>query len=370
MQILLAILGISILVTLHEWGHYFVARRCGMRVHRFSIGMGPVIAKWQPKGSETTFQICLIPFLAYVAIHGLGTQDASKTDGNEVPTDDPGSYQSKSWWARALTVVAGPLANYLTASVLVFAIALTGWPEERPLVPMAVGELSPGAPAARAGLKTGDKIVRADGKSVRTIDDLIQATAPRAGLPTEYVVERIENGQTARKTFVITPNNAPNPGKIAGPDGSPLAHRGVIGVAPMGRRYYDKKSLGESLKASVVLPWVITKSQLVELTARFRQGSMEGISGPIGMGKIVAKQAGQGWREYATILMVLSVALGMFNLLPLPALDGGRLLFLGIEAVTRRKANMKVEALVHAVGLVMLLSLLVWVTFRDIQGPS
>lgn len=342
-SIILAVLGISILVIIHEGGHYLAARAFGMRVLKYSIGFGPTLIKHKPKGSETTFQLCAIPFLAYVQIAGMNPTE-------EIDENDPALYPNQGVLARIITIFAGPFANYLTASLLVFTLGVSGWPEERPVEPMQIAQVAPKSPAASAGLQVGDTLVMANGKKIRNVEALIKVTGPRAGTATRYVVERAGK----RLELTITPKDQ--------------AGRGVIGVVAKTARIYQPMSVGKALRASVVFPYQLTVSQLKELGSRIRQGSSEGVSGPVGIGKLVAQQAGQGWVEYLSVLMLLSVALGMFNLLPFPALDGGRLMFLGYELLTRRRPNERFEAVVHTVGIVILIGLLVLITIRDVTS--
>jgi regulator of sigma E protease len=342
-QIILAILGISLLIIVHESGHYLVARAAGMRVTRFSIGFGPTLVRFQPKGSPTVFQLCLIPLLAYVIIAGMNPAE-------DVDPNDPGLFPNKGLFARIATIFAGPFANYLAASLMIFVLALVAWPEEVPSQPMTVSGLAPSLPAAKAGLKPGDIIRKANGEPVRDVDDLIRITKPRAGKATEYLVER--QGET--KIYTITPILQ--------------EQRGIIGVTPQTERHYQSMSVSSAAQAAVVLPYRLTELNLRAIVDLVRRRSTEGIAGPLGIGKIMVQHAEKGAAAFVDILIQISVALGMFNLLPLPALDGGRLVFLGFELVTRRRPNERVEAVIHTVGLLFFLALLVLVTLRDAAG--
>lgn len=344
LSIILAVIGISVLVIVHEGGHYLAARAFGMRVLRYSIGFGPTLFKYKPKNSPTTFQIGAIPFLAYVQIAGMNPHE-------EVDPDDPEIYPNKGVFARIVTIVAGPVANYLAASVMVFALALSGFPDNQVKEPMAVGTVLEDTPAAEAGLRPGDVIVEANGQPIRTIEDLKEVTSPRGGEPTEYVVKR--DGHRL-PPITLTPEAR---------DGE-----GFIGVSAQTERIYTQMTAGEAVEAAFLFPFQLTVRQLEGLASLAKERTTEGLTGPVGMGKIVAEQAGRGVPEYVLILVVLSVALGMFNLLPFPALDGGRLAFLGYELVTRRRPNERIEAAVHTVGLLFLLGVLVLVTFRDVMG--
>ena len=337
---IIAILGISVLVIVHEAGHYLAARAFGMRVVRFSIGFGPVIAKWQPKGSPTVFQISAVPFLAYVQIAGMNP--AEENDPN-----DPELYPNKSVFARFIAIAGGPFANYLAASILVFVLAIQGHIGP-PSEPMIVNTVEAKSPAAEAGVKPGDIIVRADGKPVRHVQDLIDFTKDRGGKPTVYVLKR--NGKEL-PPVTIKP-------VIKG-------DRGIIGVSPKAER--APMSFERALTYSVVYPFELTVMQLEQFGHMWKHKTTEGVVGPVGMVKIVAGYT-TSFPALLHTLMTISVALGMFNLLPVPALDGGRLVFLCYEINTRRRANERIETLVHAVGLVVLLCLIALVTLRDVAG--
>ncbi len=344
-KVLITVAALSILIIIHEGGHYLAARAFGMRVLRYSIGFGPTLFRYQPKGSPTVFQVAAIPFLAYVQIAGMNPNE-------EVDPDDPELYPNKSLFARVTTIAAGPIANYLTASAIVFGLGVTdNLPPMQPAEPMQVGHVVPDSPAAGAGLEEGDVIVMANGQPIANVSELIDATAPRAGEPTEYVIER--NGE-ALPPIVIVPLDR--------------GGRGQIGVGAKMIRLYEELGVWDSAKLSVVLPYQMTMAQLNGLAEMVKRRSTEGIGGPVMMGKMVAEAAQAGLPAFLWILMFISVALGMFNLLPFPALDGGRLIFLGYEAVTRRRANEQFEMAVHAFGIVFLLGVMILVTYRDIFG--
>ena len=341
-QVLVAIFGISLLVIVHEAGHYFMARAFGIRVIRFSIGLGPVLAKYQPKGSPTVFQICAIPFLAYVMIAGMNPAE-------EADPNDPGLFPNKSILARVLTIFGGPFANYLAASLMIFGLAVTGWRDEVPSEPMVVESVDATSPAGQAGIKAGDVIVEANGKPIRNVRELIDVTSPRANQATTYVVKR--DGKTLAPMTIVPRDSG---------------GRGLIGVAPKYELRVRQMPLGEAGALAVTLPWTLTVRNLEGMVDLIKRRSTEGLTGPVGMGKLVAQQAEKGVYAFVGILIMISVALGYFNLLPFPALDGGRLVFLGYEIITRRRPNERIEAAVHAVGLLFLLGVIALVTLRDV----
>lgn len=339
---------ISVLVIVHESGHYFVARAFGMRVLRYSIGVGPVLFKHQPKGSPTVFQICAVPFLAYVQIDGMNPTE-------EIDPKDPALFANKSVLARILTILGGPVANYLFASVVIFFLVWIGGVQRVVPGPMIVGSIMDGSPASNGGIELGDEVVEANGVAIHNIDELIAATRDRAGQPTVY---RVRRGGALLDPMTITPRADPSQGG-----------RAVIGIVPQPQFAYEPASIGTALESAIVIPFVLTIQQVEAVADRIRARSTEGISGPVGMVRHMRESAEGGLYTFVSMLAIISVALGFFNLLPFPALDGGRFVFLAFELVTRRRANERVEAVIHMVGIVVLLCFAAYITiYRDILG--
>lgn len=334
-----AILGITFLVVVHESGHYFAARAFGMRVLRYSLGFGPVIAKFQPKDSPTVFQISAIPILAYVQIDGMNP--AEDNDPN-----DPALYCNKSIFARMVVILAGPVANYVAASVMLFCLyGVGGVPEPDPTGPMVITSVNVDSPAARAGLRPGDQVVEANGVEIHRVEELVAVTRDRAGLPTVY---RIRRDGRLLDPITITP--------VA--EGG----RGIIGITGTHSIRYVKAPLDRLAWISLEYPFVFTAMQIRGIVEMVDRRTLEGLSGPPQMVAMVAEQAQRGVREYVQILFAISVALGFFNLLPVPALDGGRAVFLLVELVSRRRMNARLETVATLVGFVVLVSLIVFVS--------
>jgi len=330
--VLVAILGLAILMIVHEAGHLLAARAFGMRVVRFSIGFGPALWRYQAKGSETVYQVALIPFLAYVQIAGMNPFE-------EVDPDDKASYANASLIGRISAIFAGPLANYLFASVLFFAaLMIGGKPEPTTSVNVLEG------PAKAAHMERGDTIVKIDGIAVTDWDQMRKLILARGNKST--AVEVLRGGQ--HLTLQVTPQQKDDGGKI----GVETIERRV----PMGVR--------EALSESVRRPFQVVQELVLGLSRIITGKERPDFKGPVGIVKETSKAAELGAPVLLGFLGALSAYLGGFNLLPFPALDGGRLAFLAYEAVTRRKPNARVEANIHAFGLMLLIALITVVTFR------
>ncbi len=340
LSIVIAVCGLGLLIVLHEGGHYVVARLCGMRVERFSIGFGPTLLGF--KRGETTFQIAPIPLGGFVQITGMNPNE-------EFDESDPMVYPNRPRWMRLATIVAGPAANYLTAFVLMLIVLLSfGMPSKTQKIIEPVA----GRPAAIAGLKANDQLVEANGQMVNAdhpISDVIQAGQ---GAPVSIKVLR--NGQPL--TFAVVPDKKSNVYQVGIQLGSIDARTPV--------------SVGAALKESVVYPYYTSIGILGGLYDMIRGRVHAELSGPIGITKQIAKAADRGAVDFLGMLILLSVYLGLFNLLPVPALDGGRALFLAIESITRKRVNPRIETAVHTAGFVLLLSVLVIVSFKDIFGKG
>ena len=353
-------LALALLMVVHESGHFFVARAFGMRVNKFSIGFGPTFFKIVPKDGyywftsagdrvhvrmwkhdaerhgPTIYQVGMIPFLAYVQIAGMNPLE-------EVEDQDKGSYVNASVLGRILTIFAGPLANYLFASVLFFgSVFFGGRPATHDEITSEVLVLD-GRPAAAASMKSGDRVVEIDGVPVTSWDTMAANISRHPGQKVTVVVER--GGQ--RVPLTVTPDNESGKGKI--------------GVTTVNRRV--PVNARESMRLAVQMPAIVVRDSLVGL-GQWASGKAQGeLSGPARIVKETAKAAKSGWVDLLDLLGVLSAYLAAFNLLPIPALDGARLMFLGYEAATRRRANARIEANVHAIGLVMMIGLMLYVTF-------
>jgi regulator of sigma E protease len=258
-HVLLAIFGISFVMIVHEAGHYLMARASGMRVTTFSIGLGPAIVKCRPKGSPTTFQLCIVPLLAYVRIAGMSPLD-------EGDPNDEGRYDNKGVVGRALTLLGGPLANYVLASVIVFALALTGWRDEAPSSPMIVAAVTAGSPAELAG----DVVLEVDGQAVRDVREMSERTGHNAGMKTAHVLQR--DGKRL-PPLTIVPRDA--------------SGRGVIGVTAKLEMHERQLPVGGAATLAIELPWSMTVQNIASKVKRC--GSLAGWACDARAGVIVSR---------------------------------------------------------------------------------
>ncbi|MES1166038.1 MAG: M50 family metallopeptidase [Verrucomicrobiota bacterium] len=342
MSVVIAIVGLGLLVVLHEGGHYLAARLCGMRVERFSIGFGPTLLGF--KRGETTFQIAPIPLGGFVQITGLNPNE-------EFDRNDPFVYPNRPRWMRMFTIVAGPLANFLTAIVvMLFVFAILGVPT--PSKHERIVNVQPDSAAVAAGLLKGDVILQVDGKEITPQNGVRSQVQKFAGAPLVFNVLR--DGQT--RDLQVTPRRQPSGDFLIG-----------VGLEP---EQFDVKVLpfGAAAKEAVLYPVEKSKMILVGLYDMVTGKVKPDLAGPIGITREIARAANRSALDYFGIIAMLSVYLGLFNLLPLPALDGGRALFLGVEALIRRRVNPRIEATVHTVGLVFLLGVLLLVSFNDFKS--
>ena len=335
MSILLAILGLALLIVVHEGGHFLAARLCGMRVERFSIGFGkPLVAV---KRGDTIYQIAPIPLGGFVQITGLNPHE-------EFDHDDPYVYPNRPSWMRFAVLAAGPAANYVTAVILAVAMFI-GFGK----IVAGVGEVLPDTPAAASGLKAGDALMEANGKALDQTTNISDVVSASKGQPVTLKIRR--DGQI--KELVITPEM----NKEAG------VYRIGIVTGPA----FSPVPVGQAVQEALALPVVLTGQMLSGMWDMIVGKQPANLSGPVGIARVMANAAEQGAVYFLRLLMLLSIYLGLFNLLPLPGLDGGRILFVGINSLPIKQVSAKTEAAVHMVGILLLLGVFVLVTFNDIK---
>lgn len=347
---LLAILALSVLIIIHEFGHYVCARIGGMHVDRFSvIGIGPVILRlftW--KGTE--FVISAIPFGAYVHIVGMEPEEYALDEKGELPKPPPGTrnFRDSPLWARLLAIAGGPLFNYIAAILIVVGVFTTVGVQTP--VATTIAAMTVDSPALAAGIEPGDEILAIDGESM--LGDggpkVIEATKQKLGQSIEMEVRRGEEELVCNVT--LNPEPPALNAQLA-----PRVEWGAINPA-------------EATLLGIKWPFVKTKEQLTGLWALITGKLDAKVGGPVAIAKAIKVSADRGWVDFVMFSALISTLLGMFNLLPLPALDGGRLVFLIYELITRRPPNKMLEERVHTVGMFALLALIAWATFNDVKG--
>ena len=336
----LAFLALIALIVIHEAGHFWVARLCRMRVEKFSIFFGPAIAKFQRNGTQ--YQIGTIPLGGFVQITGMNPLE-------EHDPNDPFVYPNRPAWQRFLTILAGPWMNYIAAVLIVFALFLV-WGIPQMSTTQQVTRVASDSGAARAGLQPGDVLVSVDGEKVGIDHQAPQILDRAAGRPVIVVVTR----DGASRSFTVT---------TAKDDQG--HYRMGVELVPL--EEYRRAGVAEALKESVVFPVLSTYHIAQNLFDMARGKQKPDVSGPIRITKELGQQFKRGPRDALAIIASLSIFLGFFNLLPVPALDGGRLAFLTYELVTRRRVNQRVEQGVHMIGAVLLMGLIVLIMFKDVR---
>jgi regulator of sigma E protease len=344
---LLGIVALGFLIVVHEGGHYFVARWCGMRIEKFSVGFGPGILKRVSKKTGTTFQLAPIPFGGFVEIRGMNIAE-------DIDPDDKYAYPNRPAWQRFITIFAGPATNYLSAIVLALAlytchgIDIPKW--------YAVDETMEGYDA-RGKLEPGDRILEVDGVPLayKHGDELIKLIN---AAKTPEVTLKIERKGQAQDIAVKRRLDKDKDGKEVWRIGvKPEIHRatqsvGVLEAGQLALRYPVEKTK----EIGAMLYGIVFGSEEADP------------GGPIRMVKEFQRAFAAGLVYGIQLLMALSVYLGLFNLLPIPALDGGRLVFLTYELITRRRANPRIETMVHMAGIMALGVLMILVFIIDIRG--
>jgi regulator of sigma E protease len=335
---LLAVLALGILIIVHEGGHYLLARWSGMRVDRFSIGLGPKIIGW--KRGETEFQISAIPFGGFVQIAGLNPGEEG------IAVDDPRAYPNRPTYQRLLTIFAGPATNYVFAAVvMISSFMIWGVPEfgKTPLV----GGLVKGKPAASAGLEPGDEIKAVDGHVVNETADVTKLIGATKGQ--EFAIDVVRNGKPM--SFRLK----------AEQDGNDFR----VGIQLEPNEIRVRKGVGEALKQGIMFPVQYTGFIIHGFTEIFAGRQKAQFSGPLGILTVMKNQIKRGATYAFDIAAIISVYLGFFNLLPLPALDGSRIVFLGWEMISRRRVNQRIEQNIHMAGMLVLIGLILIITLGN-----
>lgn len=355
-KLLLYLAMLSVLVVLHEYGHFILARRNGVRVTDFALGMGPTLLKWTSPRSGTHYRLNLFPVGGYCQMKG---EDGKSNEAEQqrafrsAPVvHDPDNFQSKRPLQRLAIVLGGPVANFIVALVLLVGGAFAfGIPGRTPTT--VVQGLQDKYPAKAAGLHAGDRITQIDGVGIvdgNALVDLIHRS-PGKPLRITYVRDGKTNQVTATPKLTETP------------DGKKI---GLLGFVPVTEN--ERVGPGEALDWSLRTFTGITTSTFGALGALVAHpAAVAGqLQGPIGMAKATGQAAELGPLWFLTLAALISINLGIFNLLPIPALDGGRAVFILVEMVRGKPVDPEKEALVHFGGFAVLIALMIAVSLHDV----
>ncbi len=341
------IVVLGVLIFFHELGHFLAARLVGVRVLKFSLGFGPKI--WGFVRGGTEYCISAFPLGGYVKLLG-------ENPGEELrPEEIPYSFSHRPFRDKALIVAAGPFANFVLAWFF-FALVFTF--QGKPVYLPEVGKVLPETPAAEAGLKPGDLIVAVDGKPVKTWQELHEIITKSAGKPLRLTVRRGE------KEIIITVT--PRFREVKNIFGETVKVP-MIGIMAAGKAEFQKTDPARALAEALVMVFAMIKLTLVSIVKLIeRVLPLSSLGGPIFIAKLAGEQAQAGLWPLISFMAVLSVNLGVLNLLPIPMLDGGHLVLFAIEAVRGRPLPEKTKELVMKVGLAILVVLMMVVFYNDI----
>ncbi len=350
--ILPAVVLLGILIFVHELGHFLLAKLCGVRVLKFSLGFGPkLIGK---KIGDTEYVISALPLGGYVKPLG------ESPDEPVADEDRPFALNSQSTGARFLILVAGSAFNIIFATVVYAFVYMVGFP----VLTTLIGEVIEDSPAARAGIAPGDSVESIDGRPIRYWDDLQAIVTESGGRELRLSIRR---GSDAIE-IALRPEIKQREDELGREQ-----DKYMVGIAPSAegfelRRYGPLASAGKACQDV----WKYTKLtfELLGMLITSPVANKEHLGGPILIGKIAGDFARQGIISFVLLMAVISLNLGIFNLLPIPILDGGHILFLLIEAVKGSPVSVRVMEISHQVGLALLLALMLFVCYNDVARLS
>ena len=334
MYVVLALLLLGVLIIAHEAGHFWAARACGIGVQEFSMGMGPLIAKWKSR-KGTQFSVRLLPIGGFCQFYG---------EDEDEP--DPRAFNNQAVWKRAVTVASGPLMNFLVAFlVIVLFMSVIGINTIVPKIAQVEEN------AQTAGLQVGDTIVSVNGAEMTNYQQISQAIAASEGNDVTLGVKRGKE----ELSLTLTPFYDEEAGRyrVGFSFGQERVRTSVLTSIPFSVQYNV-----ESVK--------LILSTLKDLV--FKGQGVDDVTGPVGTVYVIQEVTQQGGLDvYLELIALISVNLGVMNLLPIPGLDGSRLLFLLIEAVRRKPVKREWEGAIHAAGFILLMGLMVLLTYKDIM---
>lgn len=346
------VLVLGVLVFIHELGHYSAARSVGVQVNAFSIGFGKAFAAWTDKHG-TRWQVAWIPLGGFVSL--LGMDDGRKLSKAE----EKRSYQGKPVWARAWIIFAGPLANIVLAFVLLVLVMLTG----EHMLKAEVGEVQQNMPAAGV-LQKNDTITAIEGVAITDWDSMQKQIQERAGQPTTLEISRADaGGNAAPVTVTLTPQLTTYTDLLGD------THKvGRLGIAPSYNRFVVNYPPHTAVVRAAEKTWEITSLTVVSLY-KLMIGAIapDNLTGPLGIADMAGQTAAAGMFALLMFMVIISINLGIVNLLPLPILDGGHLVFLAYEKLRGRAPSPRFIEYASRAGLAFIVFLALFATFNDVK---
>ncbi|MDE2039156.1 MAG: site-2 protease family protein [Elusimicrobia bacterium] len=333
------VLTFGTVIFLHEAGHFFVCRWLGVRVERFAFGFGPELLGVTGR-SGTRFSICALPLGGFVKPAGEDLESA---------TGKPDEYFAQSWNRRLAIVAAGPAMNYLLAFALFSGVILVkGQPQ---VAGSTIVNVLPGYPAYEAGLRVNDTITAIDGKPISSMDQVPLTIRGLLGRRVELTYER-DGGS---RTVFLTPVKDAASG------------RGIIGVGIMPKQVYKPVGAGRAFEYGAEQCWSLTAFTVKTIAAKVSHHQRPDLAGPVGIVQMVSRAARSGWDDLIFLIGLISVAIGFFNILPVPLLDGGHAAMYLWEGLSGKPLSKEAMARANGVGVALLLSLLVFATYNDVM---
>ncbi|AWC23877.1 RIP metalloprotease RseP [Aminobacter sp. P9b] len=353
---------LTIVVFVHEMGHYLVGRWCGIGVKAFSIGFGPELLGFNDRRG-TRWKLCAIPLGGYVKFVGdmsVTSKPAGAEDDNLSPAEHKIAFHTQPVWKRAATVVAGPLFNFLL-TIAVFTVLFSAY--GRYVMEPTVAEVRAASPAANAGILPGDRFVSVDGKPVETFSDVQRLVSGRGGDAIAFVMMR--DG----KEIALTATPEMMEQKDALGNSVKVAVIGVVNNEELGQPRLISYSPGGAFVQAVS-----ETGHIIQRTGQFLKRFVVGredkcqLGGPVKIADMAGKAAQLGFMWLVQLVALLSVGIGFLNLLPIPPLDGGHLAFYAVEAVIRRPVSERAMEAVYRVGMILVLAFMGFVFWNDLFG--
>ena len=352
------LLVIGPLIFIHELGHYFVGRLCGVKADVFSIGFGREVTGWTDRRG-TRWKVGWMPLGGYVKFKGdMNPASLPSDDWLSLPAAERAqTFQAKKLWQRFLVVAAGPLTNFLFAILaLMIMFATAGYPT----TPAQIGTVAPHSPAQAAGMQPGDQIVAVDGSEIETFNDLQTYVALRPDQAMSFTVRR---GEATLELPATT-------GAVEEHDRfHNMARIGRLGVTPSGAFHFAPLPLTR-LPGAAIGQTIDTIHNMLTALGQVISGrrSVQELGGPLKIAQVSGQQASLGWLPFFWLMTMVSINLGFINLLPIPLLDGGHLLFYLVEGVRRKPLRPEAQEWAFRTGLAVLLALMIFVTVNDLAS--